>query len=30
VIERELASAPEDVRRRIRWLALGVPADLDA
>jgi L-ascorbate metabolism protein UlaG (beta-lactamase superfamily) len=29
-IERELASAPEDVRRRIRWLELGVPAELGA
>ena len=29
-IERELASAPEDVRRRIRWLELGVPAALEA
>jgi L-ascorbate metabolism protein UlaG (beta-lactamase superfamily) len=29
-IERELATAPEDVRRRIHWLDLGVPAALDA
>ena len=29
-IERELAGAPQDVRRRIRWLELGVPAELDA
>ena len=29
-IERELATAPEDVRRRFRWLDLGVPADVEA
>jgi L-ascorbate metabolism protein UlaG (beta-lactamase superfamily) len=28
-IERELASAPEDVRERIRWLPIGVPVDLE-
>jgi L-ascorbate metabolism protein UlaG (beta-lactamase superfamily) len=27
-IERELARAPEDVRRRIRWLQVGVEAEL--
>jgi hypothetical protein len=29
-IERELASAPEDVRRRFRWLPFGEPVDLAA
>jgi L-ascorbate metabolism protein UlaG (beta-lactamase superfamily) len=29
-IERELASAPEDVRRRFRWLPIGEPVDLAA
>ena len=29
-IERELARAPEDIRRRIRWLPLGVEVEIDA
>jgi L-ascorbate metabolism protein UlaG (beta-lactamase superfamily) len=29
-IERELASAPEDIRRRIRWLPIGVAVDMAA
>lgn len=29
-IEREFASAPEDIRRRIRWLDIGVPAEIGA
>ena len=29
-IERELAAAPEDVRRRVRWLPIGEPVDLAA
>jgi L-ascorbate metabolism protein UlaG (beta-lactamase superfamily) len=29
-IERELASAPEDVRERIRWLPIGVATELAA
>jgi L-ascorbate metabolism protein UlaG (beta-lactamase superfamily) len=29
-IEREFARAPEDVRRSIRWLPIGVPVDLGA
>jgi L-ascorbate metabolism protein UlaG (beta-lactamase superfamily) len=28
-IERELERAPEDVRRRFRWLPLGVPVELE-
>jgi L-ascorbate metabolism protein UlaG (beta-lactamase superfamily) len=28
-VERELARAPEDVRRRFRWLPLGVPVTID-
>jgi L-ascorbate metabolism protein UlaG (beta-lactamase superfamily) len=28
-IERELASAPEDIRRRIRWLPIGAAVDID-
>jgi L-ascorbate metabolism protein UlaG (beta-lactamase superfamily) len=28
-IERELAGAPEDVRRRVRWLPIGVPTEID-
>jgi len=27
-IEREFARAPEDIRRRIRWLPLGVEVEL--
>jgi L-ascorbate metabolism protein UlaG (beta-lactamase superfamily) len=27
-IERELATAPEDIRKRIRWLALGDQTEL--
>jgi L-ascorbate metabolism protein UlaG (beta-lactamase superfamily) len=27
-VERELARAPEDVRRRVRWLPIGEPVDL--
>jgi L-ascorbate metabolism protein UlaG (beta-lactamase superfamily) len=27
-LERELASAPEDVRRRFRWLPIGVATEL--
>jgi hypothetical protein len=27
-IEREFAGAPEDVRRRIRWLPLGAEVEL--
>ena len=30
VIEREFANAPEDIRRRIRWLPIGVEVDLAA
>jgi L-ascorbate metabolism protein UlaG (beta-lactamase superfamily) len=29
-IERELADAPEDLRKRIRWLPIGVPTSLAA
>jgi L-ascorbate metabolism protein UlaG (beta-lactamase superfamily) len=29
-VERALAAAPEDVRRRFRWLALGEPVELAA
>jgi L-ascorbate metabolism protein UlaG (beta-lactamase superfamily) len=29
-IEREFASAPEDIRRSIRWLPIGAPVDLAA
>ena len=29
-IEREFAKAPEDIRRRIRWLPIGVEVDLAA
>jgi L-ascorbate metabolism protein UlaG (beta-lactamase superfamily) len=29
-IEREFARAPEDIRRRIRWLPLGVEVDIAA
>jgi L-ascorbate metabolism protein UlaG (beta-lactamase superfamily) len=29
-LERELASAPEDVRARVRWLPTGTPEELDA
>jgi L-ascorbate metabolism protein UlaG (beta-lactamase superfamily) len=29
-IERELACAPEDVRRRFRWLPIGVPTEIGA
>ena len=29
-IERELANAPEDVRRRVRWLPIGVTTRLPA
>jgi L-ascorbate metabolism protein UlaG (beta-lactamase superfamily) len=29
-VERELARAPEDVRRRFRWLPMGVEAELAA
>ena len=29
-IERELAAAPEDVRRRVRWLPIGVGVDVAA
>jgi len=29
-IEREFESAPEDVRRRIRWLPIGTPVELAA
>ena len=29
-IERELESAPEDVRRRFRWLPIGEAVDLAA
>jgi L-ascorbate metabolism protein UlaG (beta-lactamase superfamily) len=29
-IEAELAAAPEDVRRRVRWLPIGEPVDLAA
>jgi L-ascorbate metabolism protein UlaG (beta-lactamase superfamily) len=29
-IEAELATAPEDVRRRVRWLPIGEPVDLAA
>ena len=29
-IERELAGAPEEVRRSIRWLPLGAPVELEA
>jgi L-ascorbate metabolism protein UlaG (beta-lactamase superfamily) len=25
--ERDLADAPEDVRRRVRWIPLGTPVD---
>ena len=25
--ERELAGAPEDVRRRVRWIPVGAPVD---
>jgi L-ascorbate metabolism protein UlaG (beta-lactamase superfamily) len=28
-IERELANAPEDLRRRIRWLPIGAATDVD-
>ncbi len=28
-IERELDKAPEDIRRRIRWLPIGVPTEID-
>jgi L-ascorbate metabolism protein UlaG (beta-lactamase superfamily) len=28
-IERELANAPEDLRRGIRWLPIGTPTDVD-
>jgi len=28
-VERDLARAPEEVRRRFRWLPLGVGTDLD-
>jgi L-ascorbate metabolism protein UlaG (beta-lactamase superfamily) len=29
-IEREFADAAEDVRRRIRWLPIGVPSEIPA
>jgi L-ascorbate metabolism protein UlaG (beta-lactamase superfamily) len=29
-IEREFARAPEDIRRRIRWLPLGVGVEIAA
>jgi L-ascorbate metabolism protein UlaG (beta-lactamase superfamily) len=29
-VERELAAAPEDVRRRFRWLPIGEPVELAA
>jgi len=29
-IERELASAPEDIRRHIRWLPIGVATEISA
>jgi len=29
-IERELATAPEDIRQRIRWLPIGVATELAA
>jgi hypothetical protein len=29
-IERELATAPEDVQQRIRWLPIGVATELAA
>jgi L-ascorbate metabolism protein UlaG (beta-lactamase superfamily) len=29
-LERELARAPEDVRARVRWLAIGTPEDVEA
>ena len=28
-IERELASAPEDISSRFRWLEIGVPTEID-
>jgi L-ascorbate metabolism protein UlaG (beta-lactamase superfamily) len=28
-IEREFARAPEDIRRRVRWLPIGTPVELD-
>jgi hypothetical protein len=27
-IERELASAPEEIRASVRWLSIGEPAEL--
>jgi L-ascorbate metabolism protein UlaG (beta-lactamase superfamily) len=30
VIEREFASAPEDIRRRIRWVPIGVGVEVAA
>ncbi len=29
-VERALARAPDDLRRRVRWLPIGQPADLEA
>jgi hypothetical protein len=29
-IEREFANAPEDIRRRIRWLPIGVEVEIPA
>lgn len=29
-VERALATAPDAIRRCVRWLPLGVPTDLDA
>jgi L-ascorbate metabolism protein UlaG (beta-lactamase superfamily) len=29
-VEHDLAAAPEEVRRRFRWLPIGVPTDVDA
>ena len=29
-IERELAAAPDDIRRTVRWLPLGIPVELAA
>ena len=29
-IERELARAPEDIRRRIQWLPIGVEVEIAA
>jgi hypothetical protein len=29
MIERELAEAPADVQRSLRWLPIGTPTDLE-